>query len=98
MFIVIRIQNLKDGGLNDEKIKQLRNDRITYDVSLLIAIGATVAYTIDAVSLKTNLMLCLISNIFGFIVSTYQHYKDIFSGGYKSYSFLDLARQESEEV
>lgn len=98
MFIVVRIQNLKDGGLNDEKIKQLRNDRITYDVSLLIAIGATVAYTVDAVSFKTNLMLCLISNIFGFIVSTYQHYKDIFSGGYKSYSFLDLARQESEEV
>ena len=98
IFILLRIQNLKDGGLNEEKIQELRNDRMTYDISLLIAIGATIAYTVDAVTLKTNIMLCLISNIFGFVVSLYVHYNDIFNGNYKSYSFLDFARQESEEV
>lgn len=98
IFILVRIQNLKDGGLSDDKIQELRSDRMTYDISLLIAIGATIAYTIDAVTLKTNIMVCLISNIFGFVVSLYIHYKDIYNGNYKSYSFLDLARQESEEV
>lgn len=98
IFIVVRIQNLEDGGLNEDKIKELRNDRMTYDISLLIAIGATIAYTVDAVTLKTNIMLCLLSNIFGFMVSLYVHYNDIFDGNYKSYSFLDFAGQESEEV
>ena len=98
IFILVRIQNLKEEGLSDDKIQELRSDRMTYDISLLIAIGATIAYTIDAVTLKTNIMVCLIANIFGFLVSLYIHYKDIYNGDYKSYSFLDFAREESEEV
>lgn len=97
-FILVRIPNLKLGGLNESKIQELRRDRLTYDISLLIAITATVSYTLDVVNLKTNIMLCLISNIFGFLASLYLHYKDIFNGQYTSYSFLDFARQESEEV
>lgn len=48
-YVVIRIETLQD--LLPDKKKQLRNERLTYDITILVLLGTSIAYVSDNISL-----------------------------------------------
>ena len=68
MYIILNIQNMPD--LNENKKSELRTERVTYFIALLIVFVTSLLYISDTLDLKVNLFICVCAYSVGLIWST----------------------------